>query len=112
MKKRKVLFISLLATSLIALSGCQQIKTLFNDDDLSISNSFNSVISIPKSNSTDGIYAGGVMAKEISEVPDAYCFKNIGYAKNESIVNTYKEGGVNHKEYNVNNNEDYSANKS
>ena len=113
MKKKKILFFTFLFSGLLTLSACAQIKTLFNDDDLSIYNSFNSIVSIPQSeDKTDGVYAQGVLAKEIEEVPDAYCFKNIGYAQDESIPNTYKEGGVNHTEYNVNNGEDYSANKS
>ena len=110
MKKRNLLF-AFLATSLLALSSC---KALFSDDDMSLYNSFNSIVSIPKSeDTTSGVRAGGVLAKEIEEVPNAYCFKNICYAvNNEYVPNTYKEGGVNHTEYNVNGGEDYLGNKS
>ena len=109
MKKSKALFLTVLLTSLIGLSSC---KALFSDDDLSIYNSFNSIVSIPKSEDTSGSRAGGVLAREDEHTPDAYCFKNISYAVDERIPNTYKEGGVNHVEYNVNGGEDYSGNKS
>ena len=109
MKKKHLLF-ALFAAGLIALTSCQ---ALFSDDDLSIYNSFNSIVSIPKSEDTSsGVRAGGVVAKEIPEVPDGYCFKNINYATNQKIANTYKVGGVNHIEYNVNGGEDYPGNKS
>ena len=110
MKKKTILF-AIFAASLIALTSCQ---ALFSDDDLSIYNSFNSIVSIPKSeDTTSGVRAGGVLAKEIPEVPDGYCFKNISYATDEKITNTYKtDGGVNHVEYNVNGGEDYPGNKS
>lgn len=110
MKKRKTLFLTLLFTAFIGLSSCQ---ALFSDDDMSIYNSFNSIVSIPKSdNQSSGSRAGGAAAQENENTPDAYCFKNISYVTGEHILNTYKEGGVNQNEYVVNNNEDYPANKS
>ena len=110
MKKRKTLFLTLLFTAFIGLSSC---KALFSDDDMSIYNSFNSIVSIPKSdNQSSGSRAGGAVAQENENTPDAYCFKNVSYVTGEHILNTYKEGGINQNEYVVNNNEDYPANKS
>ena len=43
MKKRKTLFLTLLFTAFIGLSSC---KALFSDDDMSIYNSFNDIVSI------------------------------------------------------------------
>lgn len=110
MKKKTSFVLALIATALIGLSSC---KALFNDDDLSIYNSFNSIVSIPRSETEiSGEHAGGVVAKEVEEAPNSYCFKNINYSVDEKIPNTYKEGGVNHLTYTVNNNEDYPGNKS
>ena len=110
MKKRKVLSIALLTIGLISLTSC---SALFNDDDMSIYNSFNDIVSIPKSeNPGTGVSAGGVEAIENSSVPDAYCFKNICYHNSGVITNTYKEGGVNHTEYNVNGGNDFTGDKS
>jgi len=112
MKKMKTLLFAILASGLLALTSCDKLNALFNDDDLSLHNSFNDVVSIPKSEEPQfGPRAGGVYAREIEETPNAYCFKKIPYYNNgeDSIINTYKEGGVNHVEYNVNAGEDFSA---
>ena len=109
MKKKSSLLLAVIAAALIGLSSC---KALFSDDDLSIYNSFNSIVSIPESEEpTTGVRAGGVYAREIEETPNAYCFKKIPYFNNGSdkIINTYKEGGVNHTEYNINGGEDFPA---
>ena len=56
MKKKTSLILAIFATALIGLSSC---KALFNDDDLSIYNSFNSIVSIPKSETEiSGEHAG------------------------------------------------------
>ena len=102
MNKFKKLILPMVITGLITLSSC----TLFNDDDIAIHNSFNPKISQPSSN-PDAIVAGGVEGKEVAQVSDALCFKNICYATDEKIANTYKTGGVNANEYNVNGGEDY-----
>ena len=113
MKKSKLLFPALALLTMISLTGCnamQYVSVLLNDDDMVVENHFNP----PQEKSEldpDAVVAGGVVAKEIAQVPNAYCFKNIAYATEDSIANTYKVGGVNHTEYNVNNNEDYSATK-
>ena len=109
MKIKKALCLALATLGLIGLSSCQ---ALFSDDDLSIYNSFNSIASIPQSSSIEGSHVGDIPATENENTPNAYCFKSVGYAVDGKIVNTYKEGGVNHVEYNVNGGEDYSANKS
>ena len=105
MKKTKVLFASLLGLFSLSLMSC----SLFNDDDIAIHNEFKAYE--PTEEQT-GVKAGDVYAKDVSDVPNTYCFKNISYATNESVLNTYKTGGANENEFNVNNNEDYYANKS
>ena len=109
MKKTRKLFPILLLTGLLTLSGC----SLFNDDDIAISNSYEPKTSQSEEEDPDAVYARGVKAttrKETGE--DVLYFKSICYAENETIVNTYKEGGINHVEYNVNGGEDYYGNRS
>ena len=84
---------------------------MFNEDNLSYSNVFNPPDSTPKVD-PNAVIAGGVAAKDTSETPNVYCFKNICYAKNDKIANTYKIGGPNHIEYDINNGLDYEGNKS
>ena len=109
MKKTKGLLTALLvAMSMVTLSGC----ALFNDDDLSFTNIYNPSTSEPEEDTT-GIYAQGVKAQENDKTPNTLYFKNIGYAVDGKIINTYKaDGGVNYTEYNVNNGEDYSGTRS
>ncbi len=105
MKKNR-LFPLLLVTALLSLSAC----SLFNDNDIAIHNSYNPPA--PTSEDTTGkVYAGGVEGKTVDAVPNALCFKNIGYGKDEKIINTYKTGGENEIEYNINGGEDYFATK-
>ena len=108
MKKFKLL--PLLVGSLLCLSGC----SLFNDDDMKVENHFNPATVTPEETPEDpnAVKAQGVIGKTIEETPNALCFKNIGYATDGKITNTYKVGGVNHVEYNVNSGEDYQATKS
>ncbi|MBR6288310.1 MAG: hypothetical protein IKR19_03175 [Acholeplasmatales bacterium] len=105
MKKSKILFASLLGLFSLSLMSC----SLFNDDDIKVKNEFKKYE--PATVET-GVKAGDVYSKDVTEVPNTYCFKNISYATNESVLNTYKTGGVNENEFNVNNNEDYYGNKS
>ncbi len=112
MKKFKALLFTILASGLLALTSCQNLEALFNDDDLSLHNSFNEIVSIPKSEEPKtGPCARGVYATEVEDTPNAYCFKKIPYANNgdDFVINTYKNGAINHVEYNVNNGEDYPA---
>lgn len=107
MKKKKLLFMTLLASSFLALTSC----SLFNDDDIKIHNSYNPPANTSSEFDPDGVYANGVKGKRIEEVQNAYCFKNVGYDTNGKIANTYKSGAVNENEFNVNQGEDYSADK-
>ena len=102
MNKIKKFILPLLLISIVGLSSC----TLFSDDDIEIHNSFNPKISEPSSNPS-AVIAGGVEGKRIDAVSNALCFKNICYAVNELIPNTYKAGAVNENEYNINGGEDY-----
>ena len=114
MKKNRIFLPIILLASLITLTGCNSVmeyaSIILNDDDMVIENSYNPKQSTPEVD-PNAVIAGGVIAKDIEETPNAYCFKNISYAVEEKITNTYKVGGVNHTEYNVNGGEDYSANK-
>lgn len=102
MNKIKKFILPLLLIGIVGLSSC----TLFSDDDIEIHNSFNPKISEPSSNPS-AVIAGGVEGKRIDAVSNALCFKNICYAVNELIPNTYKAGAVNENEYNINGGEDY-----
>ena len=94
----------LLVGSLLTLSGC----SLFNDDDLKISNSFIAPSSETSFNA-DAVMAGGVEGTRVDAVPNAYCFKNIGYAKDGVITNGYKDIELNHNTYHVNGGNDYTG---
>ena len=102
--KKKFLLSMLLVSGFLALSSC----SLFNDDDIKIHNSYN-----PPADSVDpdAVIAGGVVGKRIEETPNAYCFRNIPYGVNNKVTNTYKTGGANVNEFNVNNGQDYDATK-
>ena len=105
MKKSRILFASLLGLFSLSLMSC----SLFNDDDIRVKNEFKKYE--PAIVET-GVKAGDVYSKDVADVPNTYCFKNISYATNESVLNTYKTGGVNENEFNVNNNVDYYGNRS
>ncbi len=108
MKKSRFLLIPLLLGGLMSLSAC----TLFDDSDIAIKNEYNPPSDEPEID-PDAIYAGGVYSVKSSHTPDALVFKTIGYANEEGkIINTYKVGGANYTEYNVNHGEDYNATKS
>ena len=108
MKKNKLL-LGLLVSSLLCLSGC----SLFNDDDMAYENKYNPATVVPEVEPEDpnAIKVLGVAAKEDEDVPNALCFKSVPYDDEGVIVNTYKTGGANHMEYNVNGGEDYAATK-
>ena len=112
MKKKKLLLIPLILSSLMCLTSCNEVQSFFSElldeNAFSFSNQYNPPVSTTEQVIPDGaIVAGGVMAKDAEETPNAYCFKNISYAKNDSIENTYKIGGVNQNEFDVNDNENY-----
>ena len=110
MKKKSTLLLTLLLGSLLCLSGC----SLFNDDDIAVVNKYNPATVVPEEEEEDpdAVKAQGVVGKEVANVPNTLCFKNIGYAPTEVVTNTYKEGGENYVEYNVNSGQDYSATRS
>ena len=117
MKKKKLLLIPLILSSLMCLTACNEVSQffseLFDENAFSFSNKYNPPVSTSEEIiDPDAIIAGGVVAKDAEETPNAYCFKNISYATNESIANTYKTGGVNENEFHVNGNEDYFGSKS
>lgn len=111
MKKFKLLLPLLLLTGLMSLTACQYIDTILKDDDMVIENSFTPPQSA-QSIDPNAVIAGGVTAKTVDKAPNAYCFKAIGYATDEKITNTYKEGAIHHTEYNVNEGKDYDGGKS
>lgn len=109
MKKKKLLTYLLLISGLASLTAC----SLFDDSDLKIDNHFDP-IDYDDSSKIDenAVVAGGVAATEIDEVKNTYRFKSISYvSENNTIENTYKTGGVNENEFNVNRGDDYSATK-
>ena len=103
------MLLGLLAASLLCLSGC----SLFNDDDIAYENKYNPATVVPEEEpeDPDAIKVLGVTAKEDENVPNTLCFKSVPYDEDGKIINTYKEGGVNHKGYAVNANQDYEATK-
>lgn len=111
MKRKRLLLIPLIVSSLLTLGACSQVKDFFddllNEDALSFSNKYNPPQSTPEID-PNAVIAQDVIGKEIEDVPNALCFKNICYATDGKIANTYKTGGINHVEYNVNGGNDYS----
>ena len=115
MKKKKLLLIPLILSSLMCLTACDKVteffSELFDENAFSYSNQYNPPVSTSEVIDPNAVVAGGVAAKDVEETPNVYCFKNISYANNDSIANTYKTGGVNENEFNVNNNENYPGSK-
>ena len=113
MRKRKLLIIPLLLSGLMCLTGCADfIKDIFTEDDLTFTNKYNPPVSTPTAN-PDAVIARGVEAVYNEKTPNAYCFKSIGYANEDGLIpNTYKDGAINHVEYNVNGGEDYNGSTS
>lgn len=119
MKKSKFFLSSIALGCLIFTSSC----SFFNDDDLSISNSFRTITTATATyEPRPGVVtvSGGVEekpAKLDGLTQPTKCFKNISYAKETvvgeetiySIDNTYKAGGIHENEYHVNNDKDYPA---
>ena len=87
----------------MGLTGCG----LFNDDDIKIKNSYNVPVETPEED-PDALKINGVAAQEFEQVPEAYCFKNISYATDDYVPNTYKDKSF---KYEVNGNENYPANR-
>ena len=107
MKHVKKVLLPLLLGFSVCLSGC----TLFNDDDMAYENQYHPAAVTPEVPPEDptAVKAQGVAGTTIDEVPDTLFFKSVGYDQDGKIINTYKIGGVNHKEYNVYSGSDYEA---
>ncbi len=117
MKKKKLLLIPLILSGLMCLTACDDVTSFFSELFDENAFSYSNVYKTPESTSEEivdpnAVIAGGVVAKDVEETPNVYCFKNISYATNDSIANTYKIGGVNQNEFDVNANEDYFGSKS
>ena len=113
MKKKKLILIPLMLSGLMCLTGCADfLKDIFTEDNLSYSNKYNPPESTPQID-PNAVIAQGVQAIDNESTPNAYCFKSIGYTEEGGIIpNTYKVGGANHVEYNVNGGEDYHGSTS
>lgn len=106
MKKNRILCSALLALSLLSLTSC----SLFEDSDIEVKNSYTPYVE--KKEDSSVIKAGGVNATSVKDLANVNCFKNISYATDGVILNTYKTDGENYNGYTVNDNNDYSANRS
>lgn len=100
--------IPLLFVGAFALTSC----TLFDDSDLALHNHFNVPDDSHVEPDPEATYIDGVEGKIVEDAPNSLCFKNLCYAENETIENTYAVGKINHSTYDVNNNEDYYGNQS
>ena len=107
MMKNKLLSTILFITATFSLSAC----SLFNDDDIAIKNSYNPVVSEPEEDPDALKISDDIVGHRVDAVPKAYCFKNIGYANNGVIPNTYKTGGANENSFNPNGGKDYTGDK-
>ncbi|MCR5647483.1 MAG: hypothetical protein K6F81_04310 [Acholeplasmatales bacterium] len=105
MKFKKIIIPLLLGLFSTSLMSC----SLFSDEDIEVKNSFTPYV---EKEAETGVTAGGVLNRDVDGLPNIYCFKSISYAKNDAVVNTYKVGGANENQYFVNDNNDYSGNKS
>lgn len=116
MRKMRILELGIFAALLIGVTGCgaimNNVPTSSGDVSSSSETSESSSSSSEINPSTP--VAGGVPAETHSNVPNAYYFDSIPYFdKTEDgsyyVKNTYKNGGINHKEYNVNNGKDFKV---
>ena len=107
MKKIRLLSSILFVSAALSLSAC----SLFNDDDIAVKNSYNPVASEPEEDPDALVVSDEIKGHRVDAVPNAYCFKNIGYANNGTILNTYKNGGTNENGFNPNSGADYTGDK-
>ena len=110
MKKTKLFALPLLMVGLLGLSAC----SLFDDSDMQHENHYNppSEDYVPPEKDPNGIYIGDVKAKDdVEGVNNVYFFQSLCYAKDGKITNTYKSGGANENEFNVNGGEDFKGTK-
>lgn len=115
MKKRRILELTIFSALLMGVSGCGFIMN--NNTSSSSENSSESESSSTSQIDPSAVVAGGVIAETHSNVPNAYYFHSIPYYSyedeegNRFVANTYKEGGANYHEYNVNGGEDFLVSK-
>ena len=102
MRKFNKILTTLLLSGLFGVSSC----ALFNDKDIEIPNHYNPP-AVDPGPAPGAIIAGGVEGKTDSRVTDTLCFKNINYAVDGKIPNSYK--GEHAIAYTVNGGEDYPA---
>ena len=104
---KKKAFLALLITTLLPLTSC----TLFNDKDLEFKNEYHPkpLTVEEEDNNPNAVRFNGVVGKQTADVENTLLFQNVYYAFNNKIVNTYKIGGENHIEYNVNDGQDYEG---
>lgn len=105
MKKNKLLTSLLFITAALSLSACG----LFNDDDIAVKNSYNPVAIEPEKDPNALVVEEGLEGHRVDAVPNSYCFKNIPYAKNGTVINTYKTGGSHENAFNPNGGKDYEG---
>ena len=105
MKKKRLFLLPMLIAGLMGITSC----SLFNDDDLAYTNIYNPPSIIPEPGPDDVIVGDGVKGNVINneDLHDVMAFKNVGYATDETILNSYKSN-----ELNINNREDYPGTKS
>ena len=101
----KRLFKIVLPLCCLSLSSC----ALFNDDDIKPNNHYEPDFGEHEEIPPGSTVAGGVVASENANAPYSLCFKNISYATDDYVTNTYRPGGVNYQGYTVNNGEDYHS---
>ena len=115
MKKRRILELTIFSALLMGVSGCGFIMN--NNTSSSSENSAESESSSTSQIDPSAVVAGDVIAETHSNVPNAYYFHSIPYYSYEDeegyryVANTYKEGGANYHEYNVNGGEDFLVSK-
>ena len=104
--KKKLLMLPVLMLTLSGLTSC----SLFNDDDLKISNSFVAPSEEGESKDPSATYLDDIKGTKIDGV-NALCFKSVPYGVlnddgNRYVANTYKSN-----EFNINKKEDYYSTK-
>ena len=103
--KKKYLLVSLIGLAL-PLTSCG----LFNDADLAYENHYTSIVDTHGDDNPNALKVHGVPGTTTVNVENTLMFKEVYYGdSNKKITNTYKTGGVNENQFNVNNNQDYDA---
>ena len=102
---------------MLGLTSC----TLFDDSDIAIHNNYNPPSETHEPGEGGETVVNGVEGTDAvikdengNVIRDLHAtvFKSVCYATDDKIANTYKVGGVNANEFNVNQGEDYAGSKS